>query len=191
MEPAEVFWINDMETFEVIGDPIRMEIVELLDRPRSVKELAEAMQVPRTRLYHHIGLLVDAGIIRIVESRAVGALTERIYQVSARSYQPSAEFLSSADPKRQAQVMLDALFGATRADFVRAVEDGIISLEHREDEEESTEISRRTLRLTDEQLTRLIKEVGQIYQRFGELRSEEAHPVAVLSVVYRSARGRS
>ncbi len=189
VEPEEVFWIENMETFEVIGDTVRMEILEWLSRPRSVKELAELMEVPRTRLYHHIGLLVDAGVIRVVDSRDVGAMTERIYQVTAHSYQPSPGFLESADPRRQAQLILDALFASTRADFVRAVEDGLVSLQQSQDDR-STEVARRSLHLGDDDLRAMIEELSKVVDKYVGRQDEKADPVAFLSVIYRSARGR-
>lgn len=187
-EPDEVFWIDDMETFEIIGDTVRLEIMEWLRHPRSVKELAELMEVPRTRLYHHIGLLVDAGVIRVVESREVGAMTERIYQVAAQSFQPSPSFLESSDPRRQAQIILDALFAATRADFVRAVEDGLVDLRDCQ-EARTAEVARRSMMLSGDRLHRFLEELDRIYTEYSS-EDPDGEPVAVLNVIYRSSRGR-
>jgi DNA-binding transcriptional ArsR family regulator len=181
----EVYWIQDMETMEVLSDPVRMQIIELLPTPKTVKQLAEAMEVPRTRLYHHIGLLVDAGLITVVESREVRALTERVYRATAKSYQPSKDFLATVDPGRQAQVILDSLFAVTRADFVRTVEDGRVALDG---SQKSLEVARRRLTLTPGQLESLIEELGALYERYGELADPEATTVAALSVVYPSSR---
>lgn len=189
--PADVFWIDDQETLELLGDPVRLEILEQLSEPRSVTEIAEAMGVPRTRLYHHVRLLEEAGLIRVVETREVGALTERRYQVSARSFRPSERFLEQALPREQAEAMLTALFGATRADFVRAVDEGIATL--RDDASSRTlTLARRILHLTPSRLAGLIDDVEHLVSSYeSDDDDPDAIPVAVLHVVYPSSRSRS
>lgn len=182
----DVFWIEDMETLEVIADPMRMQIIELLPTPRTVKELAETMEVPRTRLYHHIGLLVDAGVIEVVESREVRALTERVYQATARSYQPSKAFLAGVDPGEQAQVILDSLFAVTRADFVRSAEEGRISLD---DPRAKVQVGRHRFELTPDQLEQMLAELGELFRRYGDVEEEPSSiRVAALTVIYPSSR---
>ncbi len=181
----DIFWIEDAETLDVIADPVRMELLEQLAAPRTVKELADAMEVPRTRLYHHIGLLVDAGVIRVVESREKRALTERVYQASARAYQPSQEFLAGVDPRRQAQVILDSLFAATRADFVRSVEEGTVALDGPGTQ---VDVGRRRLMLTASQHESFLSELGELFGRYRGLEDEGATPIAALTVIYPSSR---
>lgn len=177
----EVFWIEDMETFEVIADPTRMALLEALATPTTVKELAESIGVPRTRLYHHVGLLVDSGVVRVVESREKRALTERVYQATAKRYQPSERLLESADPRRQAEIVLDTLFATTRADFVRAVDRGIPL------SGPSTMVGRWRMRLTPARLEELVGELDAVLTRYAGLDDEEgAVPASALTVVYRS-----
>jgi DNA-binding transcriptional ArsR family regulator len=178
----DVFWIEDMETFEVIADPTRMALLEELGSPRTVKELADAMEVPRTRLYHHIGLLVDSGVVRVVESRGKRALTERVYQATAKSYQPSEALLESADPRRQAEIVLDTLFATTRADFVRAVDGGMPLAGP------STMVARWRMPLTPDRLEKMLGELSEILTRYAGMDEEDgATPVSALTVVYRSS----
>jgi len=183
----DVFWIEDADTLDVIADPVRMEILEQLAEAKTVKELAQDMEVPRTRLYHHIGLLVDAGVIRVVESREVGALTERIYRVSAKSYQPSPKMLESIEPRKQAQVILDSLFATTRADVIRSVEEGLVTFEESADER-TVEVSRRGFRLAPEKLSELIGEIGELFARYADLDHTDGLGVAALTVVYPTTR---
>ena len=87
----EVFEIEDAETFEMLADPSRVEMLERLHHPASVGELAEDMGVPRTRLYHHVKLLEEAGMIRVVDTRRKGAMEEKVYQVAARSFRRASQ----------------------------------------------------------------------------------------------------
>jgi DNA-binding transcriptional ArsR family regulator len=76
--PDDVFWLENKEHFDLLSDSTRLEIIELLLSPRSVADLAERMGVPRTRLYHHVNLMEDAGMIRVVETRPAGAQQEKV-----------------------------------------------------------------------------------------------------------------
>lgn len=62
---------------EVLGDPTRREIFELLGRrPRAVGELASGLPVSRPAVSQHLKVLKEAGL---VSSRANG--TRRVYQL--------------------------------------------------------------------------------------------------------------
>jgi len=87
----EVRYIRDVETLKVISDPTRMRMLETMagrrSRPWSVKEMATALELPQTRLYHHVELLLGAGLILPVERRVVSGIIETRYLPTARSFQ--------------------------------------------------------------------------------------------------------
>lgn len=187
MKPnKEVFWIEDEETFELLTDQTRIQIIEMLGEPRSVTALAEAMDVPRTRLYHHIKLLDEAGLIEVVETRKAGALTEKIYLVAASSYRPSDEFLAGARPSQQRDALLGAVFGATQADFAKALEQGgMEGLEEQSDHKHMT-LGRMVFELTPDRLTDLVVELEGMLDRYAGMCVDdpEAIPVAAVTLVY-------
>lgn len=183
----DVFWIDSMEHLELLGDPVRLAILENASRPRSVSEIADALGVPRTRLYHHVNLLEEAGMLRVAETREVGALTERRYQVAAKSFQPSEKLLDDALPREKAEAMLTALFAATKADFIRAVELGKITLEDSADHRLT--LGRRLARLTPEQYDRFVAEMDALIEGLdSDLDDPDAIDVGILHVVYPSSR---
>lgn len=187
-EPAEVFSIEDAETFELLADPTRHEIIELVMTPRSVTEIAEAMRVPRTRLYHHVKLLEEAGMITVVETRQVGAIQEKVYQVSAKSFRPSEAFLATSDARTQAEAVMAAVLSSTRADFVRAADEGLFSLR---DDKTSRKIAlgRRFTRLRPEHLHDLVTRLEELLEEFDSDTPEEgAIAVSILHVVHPSSR---
>lgn len=184
----DVFWIDSMEHLELLGDPVRLAIIENASRPRSVSEIADALGVPRTRLYHHVNLLEEAGMLRVAETREVGAMTERRYQVAAKSFQPSEMLLDNALPREKAEAMLTALFAATKADFIRAVELGKITLEDSADHRRLT-LGRRLARLTPEQYDRFVAEMDALIEGLdSDLDDPDAIDVGILHVVYPSSR---
>lgn len=193
IRPDDVFWLESAEHFDVLSDSARLEMIELLIKPRSVRELAEAMGVPRTRLYHHVNLLEETGMIRVVDTRPAGAQTEKIYQVSAYSYQPSRDYLDTAEPREKAQAVLTSIFGATEADFVRSVAEGAARLEDR-NEQRTMHIRRGLLLLNRTSLHEFIAELEAVYEKYDidpenlDDLPDDVEVVATLSLVYPSTR---
>jgi biotin operon repressor len=187
-QPAEVFPIDDLETLQLIMTEPRIELIELLRNPSSVAQLAESLEVPRTRLYHHINALEEVGAIVVVDERRAGALNEKIYQVAARSFQPSEKFLQSATPKEQAIAILDSLFSITRTDFVRAVERNQISLSETEKSRSKT-IARHMLTLTPQRRSELVGRLQSLLLEFADDdESDETEPFALLIIGHPSSR---
>lgn len=191
--PDDTFWLETAEHFDILSDTTRLEIIELLMKSRSVRELADEMGVPRTRLYHHMNLLEEAGMIRVVDTRPSGAQTEKVYQVAAYFFQPSPEYLDTAEPREKAQAVLTSIFAATEADFVRAVTEGKASLEDRASRRK-LQIRRGLLLLDEAQLHDFITELEAVYEKYDidndaldEL-PDDAQVVATVSLVYPSAR---
>ena len=187
-EPADVYLIDDLAGFELLSDATRIEVLEHCINPHSVKEIAASMDVPRTRLYHHVGMLEDAGMLAVVETRKAGALTEKVYQVAAKNFQPSEAFAKSANKRQLAEALLSSVMGTTRADFLRALENELFSMD-KESSPKKVSIGRRLMRLTPEHLAELIEDLETVLEKYSDLDdSDDATPVAVLHVVNPSSR---
>jgi DNA-binding transcriptional ArsR family regulator len=77
-EPAQV---------KAIGNPTRTTILGLLhERAATVSELASALGRPKSTIAHHVGVLTDAGLVRVVRTRRVRAIDERFYGRTARLF---------------------------------------------------------------------------------------------------------
>lgn len=187
-EPADVYLIDDLKGFELLSEPTRIEVLELCLTPHSVKEIASAMDVPRTRLYHHVGMLEEAGMLAVVETRQAGALTEKIYQVAAKNFQPSEAFAKSANKRELAQALLTSVMSTTRADFLRALDDGHFSME-KDASPKQIALGRRLMRLSPTHLQELIDDLEAVLEKYNDFAdSPDAAPVAVLHVVHPSSR---
>lgn len=69
-------------------DQVRGTILELLlERAATVGELAAALRRPKSTVAHHVGVLVDAGMLKVVRTRRVRAIDERFYGRTARLFQ--------------------------------------------------------------------------------------------------------
>ena len=70
-----------------IADPLRATILDLLlERAATVAELAAAVQRPKSTVAHHVNVLVEARMLRVVRTRRVRAIDERYYGRTARVF---------------------------------------------------------------------------------------------------------
>ena len=79
--------VREHEQLRALGDDLRSKIVVLLrERAASTTELAEKLELPKGTVGHHVKVLEKAGLIRVVRTRQVRALTERYYGRTARLF---------------------------------------------------------------------------------------------------------
>ena len=95
---------------KALGDALRMRICDLvLERAMSVTELAERVDRPKGTVAYHVDVLVDAGLLKVVRTRRVRAIEERLYGRVARTIvfphddEPSLPFLAAVVAEYDAQ----------------------------------------------------------------------------------------
>ena len=85
-------WSEDVEVstparLRAMADPLRSTLLDLLlERAATVSELAAAVRRPKSTVAHHVNVLVDAGLLRVVRTRRVRAIDERYYGRTARLF---------------------------------------------------------------------------------------------------------
>jgi DNA-binding transcriptional ArsR family regulator len=75
--------VTDVDTIKALADPTRLSILRALSRdrmPKSAKELAEDLDQPQTKLYRHLKVLQEAGLIEAAETRVVSGIVETKYR---------------------------------------------------------------------------------------------------------------
>lgn len=121
-EPLEKLEIDDIEVFAVLNNPMRFRILRRLSEPKSIREVAEELGVPPTRLYYHVNLLEEAGIVAVVETRKVGAMLQKVYQTRAKSFRPSPKLSQGDhDPQELAKAAAGVVLDGARADAEEAL----------------------------------------------------------------------
>jgi DNA-binding transcriptional ArsR family regulator len=88
-------------------------MLETIDAPRTVKELAAKLGVPQTRLYYHVKLLEKHGLIYVAGRRMVSGIEERSYRSPANGWTISKDLMADA----VLSGLLAALFDLTRAEL--------------------------------------------------------------------------
>jgi DNA-binding transcriptional ArsR family regulator len=79
--------VSSHQELRALFHDLRSTLVELvLERAATVSELAEAVGRPKSTVAYHVGLLVDAGLFKVVRTRKVRAIEERFYGRTARIF---------------------------------------------------------------------------------------------------------
>jgi DNA-binding transcriptional ArsR family regulator len=86
-ELAERIEVTTPVQLRAMADALRATILDLLlERAATVAELAAAVKRPKSTVAHHVKVLVDAGMLRVVRTRRVRAIDERYYGRTARMF---------------------------------------------------------------------------------------------------------
>jgi DNA-binding transcriptional ArsR family regulator len=87
-ELDEILEVRRPDQFRAVGDPTRQKIISLLsERAATTSQLAEALGQPKGSVGHHLKVLEEAGLIRVVRTRQVRAITEKYYGRTARFFE--------------------------------------------------------------------------------------------------------
>lgn len=79
--------VTSTQELKAMFDPFRGTLLQLLlERAASVQELAAAVGRPKSTVAYHIGLLADAGMVRVVRTRTTRGQEERFYGRTARLF---------------------------------------------------------------------------------------------------------
>jgi DNA-binding transcriptional ArsR family regulator len=118
----DVLVVAEPEQLRALADDVRMKIVvRLRERAASTTELAKQFELPKGTVGHHLKVLERAGLIRVVRTRKVRALTEKYYGRVARLF-----VLKSADSPDGSSVAATSLRQA--ADEIAPVDDQALYL---------------------------------------------------------------
>jgi DNA-binding transcriptional ArsR family regulator len=190
-QPDPVFVISDLATLRILTDSFRLQIVGALSQPSTVKTLADRLQVQQVKLYYHINLLEQHGLIRVVGSRVVSGILEKIYQASAFRYQPAPELLALPPASGEAESNFDAyistMLDTTKADLKRSHTAGRINMANDAPRIERLVSVKALTSLTPEKADKLYLRLKELLAEMEELDSEgdpTAEPYEMLLVLF-------
>lgn len=96
--PLDYAFLDDVqelttpEQLKAISDGTRQKILGILgERSRTTSQLAEILGRPKGTAGHHLRVLARAGLIRVVRTRQVRAMTEKYYGRVAREWIASGD----------------------------------------------------------------------------------------------------
>lgn len=190
-EMVEEMVVSDPDTLKVLADTLRLQIVRVLKRPRTVKELGAVLDMPPTKLYYHVNQLEKVGLIRVVETNVVSGIIEKVYQVPAKRIRVNEAALMGSELTDEGfQPVLTALFDSTKEEVLRAVRQGAIKLPGKSDKESRHDVLvRGHARLTSEQVAELHGQLEAVLAKFEQaaqenLEREDLHEYVLLEVFF-------
>lgn len=98
-ELADRLELTTHAQLRAIADQLRTTILELLlERAATVGEIAAAVGRPKSTVAHHVNVLVDTGMLKVVRTRRVRAIDERYYGRAARTFMVGVANRPGDDP---------------------------------------------------------------------------------------------
>jgi DNA-binding transcriptional ArsR family regulator len=145
----DVLVVEDPKQLRALADSTRGRIIALLNqRAASTTELAAALEMPKGTVGHHLKVLEQAGLVRVVRTRQVRALTEKYYGRVARLFQ-----LKSVDTEP------DLGGGALAAMLLRHAADEALA----RGADEAGEVAVRRVRLTEKDVRRFERRLLRLF----------------------------
>lgn len=178
--------LNSWDQIQLLGSETKVAILELGLQPVTVSEMAEALGVPRTRLYHHVNLLTKNGLLEVVKTRQVGPVVESQYRAAALSYRTSKRLRASLSAEEAGAAVISVVFGPAKAEFIRALKNGVFNLADSKNQRR-VHVSRYLMNLTPDELHELITEIDKLYSRFDptpDIKRAGTIPVAGVSLIH-------
>lgn len=189
MEPVlDDFHIEDLHSLEVLNSPVRLRILHNLREPGSVRDVAQALDVPVTRLYYHFNLLEEIGAIEVVETRKIGAMLQRIYRTAAKNFMAGPNILDNIDDKRKfAEIGAATVVDGARMDAEEAVHDQLVKLEAGEEVEVLGSMGRTVVQLQPDQVREFSKRLEELLVEIHDADDPEGEAYGITWVFFPQA----
>jgi len=171
-----VFMVSDLETLKVLTDPLRLQILEVLDpHPQTVNQVAEKLGHSGSRLYYHFNMLEKHGLIAVVETRMVANMVEKLYWLTAEDIEIDKSLLEfSRDGLQEGLIsLISSSLEATRTEMLRSFQARSYQLDHGAQPVPRDVIIQTTRkRLSDETYKEFLKKIRKVLKEFSELLEE-------------------
>lgn len=172
--------LDDLDLLGELVHPTRSRIIRAMRQPRSVADVATQLEMPVTRLYHHVNRLEELGLIRVVATRRVAAVTERRYQVVAKSFRVDDALVRSTD-RHELAVALGSVFDMAKLQFQREIETGEGILD--DPDERKSIVSLGDRRLTEAKRDELIRRLKALVDEFASDTSDDDPDAIAMTVL--------
>ncbi len=154
-------------------DDLRGKIVVLLrERAASTAELADKLGLPKGTVGHHVKVLEKAGLIRVVRTRKVRALTEKYYGRTARLFL----FKSSDDADGE------GVQNVAAASLRTAAEEMLPSVD-----DDRTSFAVLRARLTPADATRFVRKLERLQREYLAADNPEGEHFGIALALFRRA----
>lgn len=118
---AAIKLVQNVQQAATLLHPMRLRIMEALERPDSASGLAKKLRLPRQKINYHVRELEREGLVTLVEERKKRNCVERVVRAVAQTFliDPSALGSIAADPARVRDRLSLAYLVAVAAKAIR------------------------------------------------------------------------
>jgi len=166
--------IDSAEAIKALADPLRLKVLTLLmrdhERNWTVKEIAAELEQSVTKLYHHVNVLEQVGLIRDVETRLVSGIVEHRYASGQRGLEFDDALYRSSDTRDASLANVSYMLDEARDDLVSY-------LGSETADPERVMIAKARLRLTQDEADELRKSIDELVDGFRSKRAKERSTV--------------
>jgi DNA-binding transcriptional ArsR family regulator len=176
IQPEDIFLIDSLETLKIVADPLRLKILELLrSAPHTVKQLAAALHTPLKKLYYHVNLLEEHGLIRVTSTRVVSGIIEKQYQVTAYRLSVDRALLAPDDASGDSlDAFLSMILDHAKSEIKKSVRAGLIEVsDHKSLQERGLLLGRRWIRMSPAQADEFVLRLKELEREFETAQSSE------------------
>ncbi len=184
---GDVLVIRDLETLRLISDPLRLRLLEIArEEPVTAKEMASRLGVSQTRLYYHIKLLEERGLLTVASTRLVSGIVEKRYRTTAYRLSVDKTLIGpTAQGSDALDTYLSVVLDEVRREINRGVDAGLIDLERTGEDAIAPRrlvLGRNWARLTPGQVEEFSRRQRDLWQflREAEASADDANPATRL-----------
>ena len=171
-EAEDVLVVREPEQLRALGDDLRSRIVFLLrDRAFSTTELSGKLGLPKGTVGYHMKVLEKVGLIHVVRTRQVRAVTEKFYGRVARLFLFESTDADGEDVRNLVAVALH-----------RAAEEMLPT-----GDDDRTTFGMVRARLTDDDAKRLSRRLRKLIDDFSAAESADGREYGLAAALYRRA----
>ncbi|WP_019123817.1 winged helix-turn-helix domain-containing protein [Brevibacillus massiliensis] len=171
----EFLYVSDPEALKSLAIPERVKILELFEdlEPRTAKQIATELGENAARLHYHVKELLRVGLLEQVDTRIKGSIIEKYYQPVAKVIQVNLRVMIEENAQQLGDVMLSPI-RTTEKDLLRTINRFVASdVDVRKEYSDTFAFDVGELYLTKEERNQIIAEIGQILDKYKELKSGE------------------
>jgi hypothetical protein len=121
-------------------------------------------------------MLEEHGLIRVVDTRIVSGIIEKLYLITAHKMTPAKGLLSpgGAGSSEGWEIMLDSVFEDSKQLLLDSVHEGIVDISKENGTHTSFNFGARNLELTSEQAKAFNKRLEELIKEFEDLEHDAA-----------------
>lgn len=130
-EQADVYWMDRPKQIDVLASSMRNDLLDRLVAlgPTSVRELASALNLRPTALYHHLKLLEDAGLITAVRTDQARGRPAQLYQAVGKQVRFAHAFYTKRSNRESVMRVTAAVARQAVKDYRASLDSGSANLD--------------------------------------------------------------